>query len=86
MQEYLGFINAVGEAILGKRIRDAGVTMSPTTERVMQMLSKLSSWVDEIPLNEQEQRFGNKAYREWHKRLVEVSIPSFLPQSQTSTG
>jgi len=36
------------------------------------MLRTLSAWVDEIPpLRDHKQRYGNKAFRTWHARLVQ---------------
>ena len=36
------------------------------------MLDELSVWIDEVPPIEQPQRFGNKAFRDWFKKLQEV--------------
>ncbi len=72
MQEYLGFLQAVGEAVKGKKIRDA--TSSPRTQRVLDLLQTLGAWIEEIPPLKQEQRFGNKAFRTWHARLEEVRL------------
>ena len=41
---------------------------------MLKVLEILDSWVDEIPLAEQQQRFGNKAFRDWHLRLEQVLI------------
>ena len=35
-------------------------------------LRKLGNWVEEIPPIKQPMRFGNKAFREWHLRLLQV--------------
>lgn len=32
----------------------------------------MAAWIDEIPLDTGPQRFGNKAYRVWHKRMEDV--------------
>jgi len=68
--QYLGFIQAVGDAIVGKTIRSTDIVVNPATERALEILTKLSSWIDEIPPVTQQQRFGNKAYKTWHERLV----------------
>ncbi len=43
------------------------------TDKVVQMLKEFSKWIDMIPPVQQPQRFGNRAYRDWHKQLVERS-------------
>jgi len=68
--QYLGFIQAIGDSLVGKTIRSPDVIVTTATERVLEILTKLSSWIDEIPLVAQQQRFGNKAYKTWHERLV----------------
>ena len=79
--EYLGFVSAIGEAVKGKRIRDGGGCSSgdddlqregETTKKAIEVISRLGLWVEQIPPVEQQQRFGNKAFREWHKKLEEV--------------
>jgi hypothetical protein len=41
-----------------------------------EFLQKLAIWVDEIPPIKQPMRFGNKAFRDWHARLVLVECPT----------
>ena len=77
-QEYLGFIQTIGTAISGKRITDEKIVKSESVLTLVKILDSLSSWIDEIKLAEQQQRFGNVAFREWHSRLLEVKNGSFL--------
>ena len=75
-QEYLGFIFAIGDAIRGITIRDIKVEeLDPQDVAfgLINLIETLGNWVDEIPPAEQQQRFGNKSFREWHKRMSEVS-------------
>ena len=44
---------------------------------ITSFLTKISSWVDEIPPIQQPMRFGNKAFRDWHARLMKEA-PLFL--------
>lgn len=37
------------------------------------MLDTLDKWIDDFPPLENSQRFGNKAFRSWASKLVEVS-------------
>ena len=47
--------------------------------KVLNLLDKLSKWVDETPpIDPEEQRFGNKAFRDWWFRLRDVSITAFM--------
>ena len=56
--------------MVGKTIRSPDLQVTTATERVLNILTQLSSWIDEIPPVTQQQRFGNKAYKTWHERLV----------------
>ena len=72
----MGFIFAIGDAIRGITIRNIKVEdLDPKDVAVglIDLIDTLGNWVDEIPPAEQQQRFGNKAFREWHKRMSEVS-------------
>ena len=44
-----------------------------TLARVISMLHEVAAWVDEIKPIEQPMRYGNRAFRAWHSRLVEKS-------------
>jgi len=71
-QEYLGFIFAIGDAIKGKKIRDvkiSDISNDSVVKGLIKILDVLDSWINEIPPVEQQQRFGNKAFRDWHIRL-----------------
>ena len=70
----MGFIFAVGDTIKGKKIRDIKVDKHDESVVVglINLFEELDKWISEIPLVEQQQRFGNKAFREWHDRLKEV--------------
>ena len=75
-QEYLGFIFAIGDAIKGKKIRDvriSDISNDSVVKGLIKILDVLDSWINEIPPVEQQQRFGNKAFRDWHIRLETVT-------------
>lgn len=67
-KEYLSFILALGESVRGIKLTEE-VEVSPPVQRLLDFLTTLSTWIDEIPPLEQTMRFGNVAYREWHDRL-----------------
>lgn len=51
------------------------------------MLDKMSNWIDEIPPIDQPQRFGNKAFRDYFKRVKEVitrHVPAGTSDFQTT--
>jgi len=79
--EFLGFIQILNKAVQGKKVSD-DVPASPIIAKLVDLLDKFSGWVDEIPPIEQPQRFGNKAFREWSKRLKDVRmVPQTVPVS-----
>lgn len=45
-----------------------------TIENLVAMIDKMSKWIDEIPPIDQPQRFGNKAFRDYFKRVKEVPL------------
>lgn len=70
-QEYLGFILALNDAVKGKAL-NSECFISPAVEKTIVMLTKFDQWITDIPPTEQPQRFGNKSFRDWHKKLSEV--------------
>lgn len=67
-KEFLEFILSLGEAVRGVKLTEE-VEVSAPIHRLLDCLSQLSSWVDEIPPLEQTMRYGNVAFRDWHDRL-----------------
>ena len=63
----------IGDAIANKKIRDESVEKSLEVTKFVDLLEILSNWIDEIKPVEQQQRFGNKAFKEWHSKLMDVS-------------
>ncbi|XP_034945256.1 serine/threonine-protein phosphatase 2A activator-like [Chelonus insularis] len=70
--EYLGFILALNDAVQGKA-SNAECPQSEIVQKTILMLDKFNQWITEIPPTEQPQRFGNKSFREWFKRLQDNS-------------
>ena len=71
VQEYLGFIMALNEAVQGKAL-NVECPQSLAVIKTIQMLDKFDEWITQIPPTEQPQRFGNKSFRIWHEKLLEV--------------
>ncbi|XP_022084364.1 serine/threonine-protein phosphatase 2A activator-like isoform X2 [Acanthaster planci] len=81
-QDFLGFILLVSKSVKSKKISDC-VSSSEICKMLINMLDTFNSWIDEIPPTDQPQRYGNKAYRDWHKRLgenLECLIQAILPE------
>eukprot|EP00899_Mesostigma_viride_P019286 jgi/Mesvir1/27359/Mv07169-RA.2 len=68
-QGLLGFIMDINEALRGVPL-SAECQVSAHARGVISMLDELEAWVDEIPPATQAMRYGNTAFREWHRRLV----------------
>lgn len=70
--EFMGFVNILNEAVKGKKLTD-DVPASLIVDKLIKLVEKLSSWVDEVTPIEQPQRFGNKAFRTWWEKIRDVS-------------
>lgn len=71
--EIIGFINAVSVSVQGKKI-SSECEMSPCIHELLKMFDVLNRLVEETPVIEQPQRFGNMAYRTWFANMKEVSF------------
>lgn len=69
--EIIGFINAVSVSVQGKTISHE-CEMSPCIQELLRMFEVLNKLVDDTPVIEQPQRFGNMAYRTWFANMKEV--------------
>lgn len=70
-QILLNFLKQLNKAVQGKKLSDP-CEESTLIHSLVEMLKRIGSWVDDIPPTEQPHRFGNKAFRTWHQRLVTV--------------
>lgn len=70
--EYTGFIATLNEAIKGKPL-SVDCKVSENVNKIMKMLEKIDSMIDEFPPIEQPQRFGNVAFRDWLMKVKENS-------------
>jgi hypothetical protein len=58
------------------------LVLGQVLERLARALDDMAGWCDDFPPIQQPMRFGNKAYRQWHARLVERApgiVASLLP-------
>ena len=62
----------MSEAIKGKSLRDE-FPKSEAVTSIEHVLDAFNTFIDQTPPIEQPQRFGNKAYRDWFRKMDEVS-------------
>lgn len=81
--DLLGFINTVCQMVQGKRLTD-NLNESEPVKGLLQILAAVEQLAIDTPPVDQPQRFGNMAYRTWHKKMLEKSsdlIGSIVPDS-----
>lgn len=72
--DIIGFINAISQAIQGKKLT-IKLDPSPIADNLVKIFDvELSKMLDNTPPLDQPQRFGNKAYRDWFGRMKENSM------------
>lgn len=72
------FIMAVNEKIKGTS-RDTPRAPSPKVKLILDHLSWMIALVAEIPPLQQAMRFGNKAFRIWHEKMMQRA-PAFMSE------
>lgn len=72
--EFIGFINTLNEAAKGHKVSEEISHKSTVIDGLLEMLNKLSVWIDEIPAIQQPQRFGNKAFKTWYTQVQQNSL------------
>ena len=77
----MGFLQAICCAIKGKKISSVPSPPSEPVDKMIAILETLSGWADEIKPVEQQQRFGNKAFRDWHLKMEQVTF--LVPRNLT---
>jgi hypothetical protein len=69
--DFLRFLGALLQGVEGKASSSKLIHVSPLMTAVESLLSEAGSWLSEYPPIAQPMRFGNKAFRLWHARLVQ---------------
>jgi len=75
---FLAFLEDLNNSAKGKD-NDAPVVVSPFVQSVCGIISRLSTYIDEIKPKNQSGRFANPAYRDWFAKMEE-STNSFLQE------
>eukprot|EP01059_Diplonema_ambulator_P019342 TRINITY_DN3247_c0_g1_i1.p1 TRINITY_DN3247_c0_g1~~TRINITY_DN3247_c0_g1_i1.p1 ORF type:complete len:315 (+),score=65.49 TRINITY_DN3247_c0_g1_i1:68-1012(+) len=74
-EELTGFLVGLGDSVKGVS-NDEGrkIEAGPALKKLMEVMDVARGWVAEIPLQDlRQQRYGNKAFKEWWGRLSEKS-------------
>ncbi|CAL8121718.1 unnamed protein product [Orchesella dallaii] len=82
-QELIGFLESLNEAVKGKAI-SVSVTPTPVVAGIVQMLDKIDEIIDQTPPIDQPQRFGNKAFATFYKKLqddIHTLLQAALPNT-----
>ncbi|KAI0225305.1 Serine/threonine-protein phosphatase 2A activator [Lamellibrachia satsuma] len=69
-KDIIGFLEAMNKGVQKKKMTD-DYFISEATEKLIAVLDTADGWIDNLPPVEQPQRFGNKAFRDWFKKLQE---------------
>lgn len=77
--DIIGFINAISQAIQGKKI-SMKLDPSPIADNIVRIFDELNQMVDNTPPLDQPQRFGNKAYRDWFETM-KSNAPGLLKEA-----
>lgn len=75
--DLIGFINGISVAVQGKRC-SSYMYVSDTMTRFLLLFEKLNNLIIETPPICQANRFGNQAYKIWHKKMEDNSIKFLL--------
>lgn len=80
--EYLAFLIYISNAVKCVSLTSQ-CSQSDGVTKLFQILLQLKQWVSEIPPHKQDQRFGNKAFRDWNARLqsnAKILLLELLPE------
>ncbi|KAH7726137.1 protein phosphatase 2Aregulatory subunit B' [Aphelenchoides avenae] len=80
--KYLEFLHRINDAVRGLPTT-SDVEVGPEPQKIIDLLTQLRNWIPDFPPEDMgSQRFGNKAYRNWHAKLVEQAedlVKELLP-------
>ena len=66
------FIDKLADSVKGKKIAVTNNQILNTTLRlILDALRKLATMIDQFPPHQAAMRYGNKAFREWHDKMVQ---------------
>ena len=67
-------LRSINESIKSRSTKEA-VAVSEPVQSLINLLDTIDSWIVDFPPKDLDsQRFGNKAFRDWHAKLVQVLV------------
>lgn len=81
-QQILAFVRSCAESAVGVSCLQDDPSAAPVIGQFITFMDRLYEMVGEVPPIQQPMRFGNKAFREWHKKLgpeAQTFLQSALP-------
>lgn len=69
-QDIISFIKICSESVVGLKFTTELESSSIYIEKFVHFISQLATMIDEIPPIQQPMRYGNKAFRDWHLKLI----------------
>ncbi|KAK6619256.1 hypothetical protein RUM44_003638 [Polyplax serrata] len=72
--DYVAFFTSLNESVKNLPV-SAKYPYSENCKAIVDFLDTLEKWTEDYPPVEQPQRFGNQAFRQWHKKLSQDVIP-----------
>lgn len=73
-EQLISFASELSRSVRGIEVSPERLSnASPLIKALVDVICELESWIDDFPPLDQPMRFGNKAFRQWHARLVERS-------------
>lgn len=88
--ELLAFVTRLGDSVVSKGCdKELLTNVSGTIRALVGILEEVGRWIDEFPPLNQPMRFGNRAFRNWHDRLVERAeglLIKLMEQAGDSSG
>jgi len=90
--DFLDFVRLCGSKVKGCPAEAPVAYMTiPIIGKIVAFFDKLQKLTDEIPPIQQPMRFGNKAFRQWYQRVVDIEVGVFLadiltPEQQQEEG
>jgi len=69
-QDYINFLEKLNESVKGKT-NNVECVVSDVSQKLCDVLTELSSWIDQIPPVAHPGRFANPAYKIWFDKMVQ---------------
>ena len=80
-RDILTYVQQLCDAASGRRLTDDVQTTSASVSTIVDALDSMQGWLAEIPPLKQQMRYGNRAFKTWHARLVD-----FAPELARAVG